>query len=157
MIEELTISSLFHNTGMVFKKKKKQVKISIGDLTIGRHNKCTGFEIVLELSIFHSVVQTFHFFLFFLLRKTRTITTKGRNSWCGHKGPSIKIMQQICFEANASHAVGCEWITRRLNQNVDFALVHMGESLKFYISNKLWYVCYWFTGQIVTKQIVTDF
>ena len=80
MIEELTISSLFHNTGMVFKKKKKQAKISIGDLTIGRHNKCTGFEIVLELSIFHSVVQTFHFFLFFLLRKTRTITTKGSNS-----------------------------------------------------------------------------
>lgn len=63
MIVELTISSLFHNTGMVLKKKRKQVKISTGSLTIGRHNKCTGFEIVLELSIFHSLVQTFHFFL----------------------------------------------------------------------------------------------
>ena len=97
MIVELTISSLFHNTGMVLKKKKTQVKISTGSLTIGRHNKCTGFEIVLELSIFHSLVQTFHVFFFFLLRKTRTITTKGSNSRCGHKGPSIKIMQQICF------------------------------------------------------------
>lgn len=94
MIIELTISSLFHNTGMVLKKKKKkQVKISTGDLTIGRHNKCTGFEIVLELSIFQSLVQTFHFFfLFFLLRKIRTITTEGSNSSCGHKGPRIKIM-----------------------------------------------------------------
>lgn len=64
MIIELTLSFLFHNTGMVFKKKKKQVKISTGDLTIGRHNKCTGFDIVLELSIFQSLVQTFHFFFF---------------------------------------------------------------------------------------------
>ena len=77
MIVELTISSLFHNTGMVLKKKKTQVKISTGSLTIGRHNKCTGFEIVLELSIFHSLVQTFHVFFFLSPQKDQNNNNKG--------------------------------------------------------------------------------
>ena len=96
MIVELTISSLFLNTGMVLKKKKKkQVKISTGSLTIGRHNKCTGFEIVLELSIFHSLVQTFHFFL--SPQKDQNNNNEGIKLKMWAQRPSVKIMQQTCF------------------------------------------------------------